>query len=191
MSAVVVHAVPLGIGGADSGQEPATRRVRIYKHVISTTLQPHFVVVKNAEDAEPAGSNKRSKGKGTAAEELARAKRTAAATAVINDFKGGRLRAWHAEGYIEAAIVPLEYGESMGAHLQAGWVVTTEVEDAKKAISELTEKRIRPVLRLHSEESKEGKIKWTIREAHIHPNYKKLFGYAFKVRRSSNRAARA
>ena len=62
-SAVVAHAVPLSTGGVGSGEEAATRRVRIYRHVISTTLQPQqYVAAKDVEDAEPAGNNRRSRG---------------------------------------------------------------------------------------------------------------------------------
>ena len=65
-----------------------------------------------------------------------------------------------------------------GAHLQTGWVVLSEEADPTKAINELVEKRLRPVVKKHSEE---GRIKWAFREVAIHGDEKKLFGYCFKV----------
>ena len=171
-------------GLQDTISTATTRRVRIFRHVISTTLQPQYITPKSNMQASAPTTGSKRKRKGTEEAALGRSVREKAATAVVNDFKSGRLRQWQTEGYLESAIVPLEFGtQCNGAHLQAGWVVLTEIEDGAKAVSELVEKRIRPVLKLHTEQNQ---IKWVIGAPHIHPDFKKLYGYAFKAHKHTH-----
>ena len=171
-------------GVQDANGTSTTRRVRIFRHVISTTLQPQYITPKNNMQASASTTGSKRKRKGTEEAALGRSVREKAATAVVNDFKGGRLRQWHTDGYLESAIVPLEFGtQCNGAHLQACWVVLTEIEDGAKAVTELVEKRIRPVLKLHTEQNQ---IKWVVAAPHIHPDMKKLYGYCFKARQHTH-----
>ena len=110
---VAVVALPMAATAANAPQAttPApANRVRIYRHIITATLQPQYVppppdaATTTPPSAPPAAKRKRR----SASNEEAHATHTAAAKAVVNDFGngGGLLLRAQQEGYLEKAIVP-------------------------------------------------------------------------------------